>query len=158
MATPSNSSRGTQVHCCCRTSASLGSFLLSTEEARLSLAVFYCLGPFCGTASPFSNSYSFLFFFKLGMGSRLSSIVGRGGGIAGGGLDPEAPWRLAPLFFRRLHSPVFLLSSGISFSSMESLSTHASCIFLTEAHNRVLNGQLEAACLHLQIPPTLATC
>ena len=61
------------------------------------------------------------------MGSRPSLVVGEGegGGSVGGGLDPEAPWRPAPLFFRMSRSLVFLLSSDISSSSMGSLSTCA---------------------------------
>ena len=42
------------MRCCWRTSTLWGSSLLSTEEARLSLAVFCCFGSFKGKISPSS--------------------------------------------------------------------------------------------------------
>ena len=49
------------------------------EACPLSLAIFCCLGSFGGIASPSSVSFSFLFFFKLGIGSKPVIGIGRGG-------------------------------------------------------------------------------
>ena len=98
MVAPSNSSRGAQAGSLWCTSATSCSSLLSTEEAcTWPLAVFYCFGSFWGTTSPsLASSFSFLFFLRLGMGSRLP-----GGG--GGGEEweragtPKCPWTWIPL-------------------------------------------------------------
>ena len=57
-----------------RTSATFWSSLLLIEETcPWPLAIFYCFGSFWWTTSPSSTtSFSFLFFFRLGMGSRLT--------------------------------------------------------------------------------------
>ena len=60
--------------------APTGFSLLSTEEARLSLALFGCFAPFGGTTSPSSTSYTFLFFFTSRQGSTPTVVTGRGGG------------------------------------------------------------------------------
>ena len=55
------------------------------EACPLSLAIFCCMGSFGGTASPSLVSFSFLVFFKLGIGSKSVMGIGRGGGRVGRG-------------------------------------------------------------------------
>ena len=89
----------------------------------MSLAIFCCLGFFWGTLFPFSViSFSFLFFFKLGMGSKLTvggGREGRGGASRGG--DSEMPLFLS---VRNSFIPFFLFKA-ISSLSFELSSTRA---------------------------------
>ena len=124
IAAPSNSNLGFQVGW--HTSAKCLASLLSIEEAHLlSLAIFCYLGSFSGTTSPSSTiSFSFLFFFKLGIESSPTVRGGGGGGRVGGGWDLEASLGPNPLALRRSRNPFFLLSNSISSYSSEPLSTH----------------------------------
>ena len=132
MATPSIFNRRSHARFWWRTSTTFWSSLLSTEEAcPWPLAVFYCFGSFWQTTSATSaTSFSFLFFFRLGRGSRLT--VGGGGGEGGGGgrarrgWDPKVSFYVDPLALsaRSSHKPFFLFRA-ISSSSFELLSTLA---------------------------------
>ena len=133
MAALSISNRGSYVGFWWRTSTTCWSSLLSTEKARLwPLAVFYCFGSFWRTTSPSSaTSFSFLFFFKLGMASRLTAGGGGGGGGGGGrrvgrGWDLEVSFCTDPLALstRSFFRP-FFLSRAIFSSSSELLSIRA---------------------------------
>ena len=89
-----------------------------------------CFWPFSTTWAPFGGPppppqlsyilFSFLFFFKLGMGSK-PTIGGGGGGKAGRGWDPEVPLFLSA---RSSFRPFFLFKA-ISSSSSELSSMRA---------------------------------
>ena len=124
MAVPSSSSRGAQVRCVRRTSASRKSSLLSTEEPFLSLTVFCYFESFGGTISPSLISFPLLFFFcKLGFGCkpRWEGREGRGGlggsWVCGASLDDD-PFLLDTKSLRP-----FLGFKAISSSSSEIVST-----------------------------------
>ena len=120
MVAPSSSSWGAQVCYYRHTSVSIGSSLLSTEEACLSLAFLGCFDPFEGTTSPSSTSCTFLFFFKSGQGSGSTVVIGRGGGRLAETWDLGISLDNPPLFLlvRRPFSP-FLGLISISSSSSE---------------------------------------
>ena len=103
--------------CYWRTSATLGSFLLSTEVARPLSSAIFCFLISWRTTSPSFISCSFLFFFKLGMGSRLIT----GGGREEGGWDFGASLEDDPLFLSamRFFKPFLGLSDISSSSSLE---------------------------------------
>ena len=56
------------------------SSLLSTKGGRLSLVFLGYFVPLKGTISPSSASNTFLFFFKSGLGSNPTVVIGGGGG------------------------------------------------------------------------------
>ena len=123
MAAPSSFSRRAQVRYYWRTLTTPRSSLLSTKVAcPLSWANFYFLVS-QRTTSPYSTSCSFLFFFRLGIGSRPVTGGGKGG-------RKERGWDFGvflkddPLFLpaRRSFKP-FLGLSDISFSSSSELSS-----------------------------------
>ena len=73
------------------------------EGAFLSLTFLGCFALFDGITSPSSTSCTFLFFFKSGLGSNPTAVIGRGGG---GKL--EGTW----VFGTSLEAdPLFLLAS-----------------------------------------------
>ena len=132
MVVVSTSSRGDLVRCWMRTSAPLGSSLLSTEVALLSLgslAVFYYLALFWGTTSSSSSFWSFLFFLRLGLESRPRSVVGRGGGRGrlGGIWDLGTSCDMDPLFLLTIRSlrPFLWFKAISSSSSSDELSGRA---------------------------------
>ena len=87
--------------------------LLFIEEARpLFLAIFYYSGFFWGTTFPFSVIlFSFLFFFKLGMGSKLTV----GGGKGRGGEQAEVGTLRCP-YSSLWGTPSYLFSYSRPFS------------------------------------------
>ena len=126
MAASSTSSQGDQVCCWSRTSALLGSSRLSTKVDLLSLgslgslAIFCCFSPFWRITSSSFSSWSFFFFLRLGIGSKLRPVVreGGGGGRLGGVWDLGTSFDVDPLFLpaRRSLKP-FLWFKEISSSS-----------------------------------------
>ena len=96
-------------------------FLLSTEDPLFSRTVFCCFVPFGRATSPSSNSYTFLFFFKSGWGSKPTKVTRRerGGGRLARTWDLGTSLNNPPLFLaaRRPFNPFLGLMSIFSSSS-----------------------------------------
>ena len=90
--------------------------LLSTEEARLlSLVVFCYLGSFSGINSLSSaGSFSFLFFFKFGIGSK-PIVEGGGGEVQEGVRILRRHWGLPPTLQEVARSFLFVVQWHLVF-------------------------------------------